>query len=39
MIICAVSAVADPDFMPVSNACITTLLICLGSGMLGGMLG
>ncbi|MCI8900338.1 MAG: TIGR04086 family membrane protein [Lachnospiraceae bacterium] len=39
VIICAVSAVADPDFMPVSNACITTLLICLGSGMLGGMLG
>lgn len=39
LIICAVSAVADPNFSPVSNACITTLLICLGSGMLGGMLG
>lgn len=39
LIICAVSAVADPNFTPVSNACITTLLICLGSGMLGGMLG
>ncbi|MDE6916514.1 MAG: TIGR04086 family membrane protein [Lachnospiraceae bacterium] len=39
VIICAVSAVADPGFSPVSNACITTLLICLGSGMLGGMLG
>lgn len=38
-IICAVSVVADPDFVPVSNSCITTLLICLGSGMLGGMLG
>lgn len=39
MIICVVSIVADPNFVPVSNACITTLLICLGSGMLGGMLG
>lgn len=39
LIICAVSIVADPNFVPVSNACITTLLICLGSGMLGGMLG
>ena len=39
VIICAVSAVAEPDFVPISNACITTLLICLGSGMLGGMLG
>lgn len=39
VVICAVSAVADPDFMPLSYACITTLLICLGSGMLGGMIG
>ncbi len=39
LIICAVSAVADPGFVPVSNTCITTLLICLGSGMLGGMMG
>lgn len=39
LIICAVSVVAEPDFMPLSNACITTLFICLGSGMLGGMLG
>lgn len=39
LIICAVSIVAEPDFMPLSNACITTLFICLGSGMLGGMLG
>lgn len=39
VIICAVSAVAEPGFVPLSNSCITTLLICLGSGMLGGMLG
>lgn len=39
VVICAVSVVADPDFMPLSNACITTLFICLGSGMLGGMIG
>ena len=39
LVICAVSAVADPNFTPISNSCITTLLICLGSGMLGGMLG
>ena len=38
-IICAVSVIADPGFSPISNSCITTLLICLGSGMLGGMLG
>lgn len=39
IIICVVSAVAEPDFNPFSNSCITTLLICLGSGMMGGMLG
>lgn len=39
LIICAVSVVAEPGFDPLSNSCITTLLICLGSGMLGGMLG
>lgn len=39
LVICAVSAVADPKFAPVSNSSITTLLICLGSGMLGGMIG
>ncbi|GFI21670.1 hypothetical protein IMSAGC011_00443 [Lachnospiraceae bacterium] len=39
LIICAISAVAEPNFMPLSNTCITTLFICLGSGMLGGMLG
>ncbi len=39
VIICAVSAVSDPGFVPISNTVITTLLICLGSGMLGGMMG
>ncbi|MBO5145915.1 MAG: TIGR04086 family membrane protein [Lachnospiraceae bacterium] len=39
LIICAVSAVTEPGFNPISNSCITTLFICLGSGMLGGMLG
>lgn len=39
VVICAVSAVADPNFMPFSNTCITTLFICLGSGMIGGMIG
>lgn len=39
LIICAVSMAVDQNFMPLSNACITTLLICLGSGMIGGMLG
>ena len=38
-VICAVSAVVEPDFAPISNSSITTLLICLGSGMLGGMMG
>ena len=33
LIICVLS------IEPVSNSSITTLLICLGSGMLGGMLG
>ena len=35
----ALSIAMEPDFAPVSNSSITTLLICLGSGMLGGMLG
>ena len=39
LIICAVSMAVDQNFMPLSNSCITTLLICLGSGMIGGMLG
>lgn len=38
-IICVVSVIAEPEFNPVSNSCLTTLLICLGSGMMGGMLG
>lgn len=39
LIICAVSMAVEPDFTLFSNSCITTLCICLGSGMLGGMLG
>ena len=38
-IICAVSMGIEPDFTLLSNSSITTMLICLGSGMLGGMLG
>ncbi len=39
LIICAVSMALEPDFAVLSNSCITTLAICVGSGMLGGMLG
>lgn len=39
LIICALSAVFEPEFVPFSNSCITTMLICVGSGMLGGMVG
>lgn len=39
LVICAVSMVLEQDFTPLSNSCITTFLICLGSGMLGGMIG
>lgn len=39
LIICAVSMAVEQGFDPLSNSCITTLFICLGSGMLGGMLG
>lgn len=39
LIICGVSAVFEPEFSLISNSSITTLFICLGSGMLGGMLG
>ena len=39
LVMCAVSAVAEPDFAPFSNSCVTTLFICLGSGTLGGMIG
>ena len=35
LIICVLSIAMEPDF----DSSITTLLICLGSGMLGGMLG
>lgn len=39
LIICAVSMIIEQEFTLLSNSSITTLLICLGSGMLGGMLG
>lgn len=39
LVICAVSMVVDKEFTVLSNSCITTLFICLGSGMLGGMMG
>ena len=39
LVICMISLAVEQDFTPLSNSCITTLLICLGSGMLGGMLG
>lgn len=39
LIICVLSAIIEPDFAVFSNSCITTMLICIGSGMLGGMLG
>ncbi len=39
LIICAISMVVEQEFIPLSNTCITTLFICLGSGMLGGMIG
>lgn len=39
LIVCAVSIVMDPEFMFLSNSCLTTMAICVGSGMLGGMLG
>lgn len=39
LVICAVSIVLEPEFAFLSNSCITTLTICVGSGMLGGMLG
>ncbi len=38
-IICGVSAVIEPDFNLISNSSVTTFCICIGSGMLGGMLG
>ena len=40
MVICLVSVAIEPQsFEVLSNSCITTLFICAGSGMLGGMLG
>lgn len=39
LIICVISMVMDPEFMFLSNSCLTTMAICVGSGMLGGMLG
>lgn len=39
LIICAVSLAMEPEFAVLSNSCLTTLAICVGSGMLGGMLG
>lgn len=39
LIICGISAAVEPEFNLLSNSSITTLFICLGSGMLGGMLG
>ncbi len=39
LIICGISMIVEQGFTLLSNASITTLFICLGSGMLGGMLG
>ena len=39
LIICAVSVALEPDFTALSNSCITTMVLCIGSGMLGGMIG
>jgi putative membrane protein (TIGR04086 family) len=37
VIICVVSAFLEPEFSLVSISGITTLIICIGSGMIGGM--
>ncbi|MDE6914553.1 MAG: TIGR04086 family membrane protein [Lachnospiraceae bacterium] len=39
LIICAVTFAVERQVHLMSSSCITTLLICTGSGMLGGMLG
>lgn len=39
LIICIISSVVEPEFSFVSSSCITTFLICIGSGTLGGMIG
>lgn len=38
-VICMVSFLVENDFDFLSNSCVTTFFICIGSGMLGGMLG
>jgi putative membrane protein (TIGR04086 family) len=38
VIICVVSAFLEPEFSMLSISCITTLFICTGSGMVGGIL-
>jgi putative membrane protein (TIGR04086 family) len=37
VVICVVSAFLEPEFSMLSISCITTLFICTGSGMVGGM--
>ncbi len=37
-VLLAVSIGIEPEFQLLSTSCVTTLLICTGSGMLGGML-
>lgn len=39
LIICAVTFAVERQIHLMSSSCITTLFICTGSGMLGGMLG
>ncbi len=39
LIICTVTFAVDGGLDFLSNSCLTTLFICAGSGMLGGMLG
>ncbi|MDE7268462.1 MAG: TIGR04086 family membrane protein [Lachnospiraceae bacterium] len=39
LVICAVTFAVEGQIHLMSNSCVTTLFICTGSGMLGGMLG
>ena len=39
LVICAVTFAVEGKIDLLSNSCMTTLFICAGSGMLGGMLG
>lgn len=39
LVICAVTFAVEGKINLLSNSCVTTLFICTGSGMLGGMLG